>query len=191
MNHKKELIKIILASIFIALGIVLPFITLNNQQLGSIFSLMHIPVLIGGLILGWKYGLVIGLITPILRFGIVSMPPLHVALTMMFELATYGAVIALAHEMLPKKKSYMVEVSLLIAMLLGRFVWGIAAAIIYPAYGIDFGFKIFIASGFVKAVPALIIQFLLVPNLFYRLKNTGVLDKINLGDGLTENEKTF
>lgn len=190
MKNKIELIKLALASIFIALGLLLPFITLNSQQLGSIFSLMHIPILIGGLVLGWKYGLVIGIITPILRHVIIGMPPLPIALSMMFELGTYGLVIALLKDYLPKK-SYMVELALVIAMLAGRLVWGISAAVIYPAFGVIFSFKIFLTAAFVSAIPAIIIQLLLVPNIYYRLKTTGSLNIIESNQIANEEEPTI
>src|SRR5690554_5395346 len=88
---KSQLKKIILASMFVGIGIILPFLTGNNQQLGNMFSLMHIPVLLAGLVLGFQYGLIVGLITPILRSLLIGMPPMMpIALSMMFELGAYG-----------------------------------------------------------------------------------------------------
>lgn len=185
MDKGKLLTKVVVASMFVALGIVLPFITLNNQQLGSMFALMHIPVFLAGLILGWQYGLVVGLITPILRHFMVTMPPLPIALSMMFELATYGVVVALVRKLLPNK-NYMIEVALIVAMLAGRVVWGAAASIIYKAFDFNFSFTIFLTSGFVTALPGIITHLLLVPNIYYRLSKTGVLNKVGLEDNLDE-----
>lgn len=50
--QKRPLYPLVLSSLMIALGIVLPFLTGSNPQLGSIFLLMHIPALLTGLILG-------------------------------------------------------------------------------------------------------------------------------------------
>lgn len=167
---------IVLSSLFIALGIVLPFLTGSNQQLGSVFLLMHIPTLIAGLVLGYKYGLIVGLITPILRSVVVGMPPLFpIALVMMFELGAYGFSIGLSHKFLPKHPVF-VYVSLVIALLFGRIIWGLAASVIYPLGGMMFTFDKFIAAGFVVSLPGIAIQIVLVPLLYLYLKKTHVLD---------------
>ncbi|MCD8568239.1 MAG: ECF transporter S component [Geovibrio sp.] len=75
--QKSPLLPLVLSSLMIALGIVLPFLTASNPALGSVFLLMHIPALFTGLILGPKYGLLVGLVTPLLRSVLVSMPPLY------------------------------------------------------------------------------------------------------------------
>lgn len=179
MNKNNRTIKhMILASLFIALGIVLPFLTGSNQQLGSVFLLMHLPILIAGLVLGFKYGFLVGLITPILRSLLVGMPPLFpFAVTMMFELAAYGFLIGLFYKLLPKSPVY-VYVSLIISLILGRIIFGIAAYIIYPLAGITFTFDQFIKAGFVTSLPGIAIQIVLVPLLFIYLKKTNVLDTL-------------
>ena len=58
----KNLKKIVLSGMFLALGIVLPFVTGQIPQIGSMLCPMHIPVLLCGFICGWQYGLVVGLI---------------------------------------------------------------------------------------------------------------------------------
>ena len=177
-NNNRSLKHVILASLFIALGIVLPFLTGSNQQLGSVFLLMHIPVLMAGLVLGFKYGILVGLITPILRSVLVGTPPLFpFAVTMMFELAAYGTFIGLAYKMLPKHPAF-VYLSLFISLLLGRVVWGVAAYIIYPLAGMTFTLDKFITAGFVTSLPGLAIQIILVPLLFIYLKRTRILESL-------------
>ncbi len=175
MKNSIELKKIIMAASFIALGLILPFLTGNNVRLGSAFSLMHIPALLAGLILGWKYGLVVGLVTPILRSVTIGTPPLFpIALTMMFELAAYGFFIGLFYKLLPKK-DVNVQISLILAMLAGRAVWGLSAWIFYPQAGFDFSLQIFLTTAFVTLLPAIVIQLVLIPILFIYLRNTGAL----------------
>lgn len=176
---KNPIKEVVLASMFIALGIVLPFLTGSNPELGGIFLLMHIPVLIAGLVLGGKYGLIVGLITPILRSVLIGMPPLFpIALAMMFELGAYGLLIGLSYRFLPKNPLF-VYVALLISLLLGRGVWGIAAAIFYPLAGFGFTFDKFLATAFVTGLPGIAIQVVLIPLLFIYLKRTHILDHIN------------
>lgn len=177
--RKNELRKIILASMFVVAGIILPFFTGNDIQLGNALSLMHIPVLLAGLIIGYKYGFIVGLLTPIIRSVLFNAPPMMpIALSMMFELATYGLIIGLLYKLLPKN-DINIHISLVLAMLIGRAVWGVAAWIFYPLAGWDFSLKVFLTAGFVTALPGIAIQLILIPILFVKLKDTGALAKIN------------
>lgn len=180
MNEKVNLKKVILASIFIAIGFILPFLTGNNQQLGNAFALMHIPVLLAGLILGYKYGLVVGLITPVFRGLLLGVPPLMpIAITMMFELGAYGLLIGLFYKIFPKTDIY-VQISLVLSMILGRLVWGLAAWLFYGLAGWTFNLNVFLTAGFVTALPGIVIQLILIPILFVRLRNSGTLERIEI-----------
>lgn len=176
---KSQLKKIILASMFVGIGIILPFLTANNQELGNMFSLMHIPVLLAGLVLGFQYGLIVGLLTPILRSLLIGMPPMMpIALSMMFELGAYGLFTGLFYKLLPKK-DINVLITVALAMILGRAVWGVAASIFYKAAGWEFTLKTFMTAGFVVAAPGIAIQLVLIPTLFVRLVETGAIERIN------------
>ncbi|WDU82887.1 ECF transporter S component [Caloramator sp. Dgby_cultured_2] len=93
---------------------------------------MHIPVLLAGFILGSKYGLMIGFICPLLNSVLTGMPPLFpVALGMAFELATYGFISGYLY----KDKKANVFVSLVSAMIAGRFILAIANIILLDLAG--------------------------------------------------------
>ena len=84
---------IVLAALFLALAFVLPMITGHVPQIGNMLCPMHFPVLLAGFVLGGPWGLVLGFIAPLLRSVLFGMPPLYpIAISMAFELATYGAV---------------------------------------------------------------------------------------------------
>lgn len=51
-----------LSAMFLAIGMVLPFFTGQIPQIGKMLLPMHIPVFLCGLICGWQYGAVVGLI---------------------------------------------------------------------------------------------------------------------------------
>ena len=88
---RKALKKLSLSSMFLAIGLVLPFFTGQIPQVGSMMLPMHIPVLLCGLICGWKYGLMVGFVLPPLRSVLFGMPPLFpTGAAMAFELAAYG-----------------------------------------------------------------------------------------------------
>ena len=164
-SKRKLLYNLALSAIFLALAFVLPFLTGQIPQIGSMLCPMHIPVILCGFICGWKYGLVVGLCAPLLRSQILSMPPLYpTALCMSFELATYGVVSALMYKVLPNKKGF-IYVALLIAMLAGRIVWGMS---MFMCVGLNiqkFGLNAFISGALLNAIPGIILQIILVPIL--------------------------
>ena len=89
MNLKK----LTLSALFLALGMVLPFLTGQIPQIGSMLLPMHFPAFLCGMICGWQYGAIVGFIMPLLRFALFNMPPIFpTGIAMAFELATYGAI---------------------------------------------------------------------------------------------------
>jgi thiamine transporter ThiT len=162
MNTKIR--RLIEASMCLAVGLVLPFITGQIPAIAKVISPMHIPVLICGLTVGWPYGLVIGLVTPLLRSLLFGMPALFPnAVSMAFELAAYGLVSGLVCAAFPEKNLKSVYISLVAAMLAGRVVMGLVNAVLYRFLGTPYGFREFFAAGFVNALPGIIIHLLLIP----------------------------
>lgn len=156
--------KIVLAGLMIALGIILPFATGQIPQIGSMLLPMHIPVLLCGFICGWKYGLAVGFIVPLLRSMMFGMPPMMTAVAMAFELAAYGVITGLLYKVLPGKKM-KVYISLIVAMLVGRIVWGLVSLVIYGITNAVFTWQIFIGGALLNAIPGIILQLIVVPAL--------------------------
>lgn len=178
MSTSKKINKLIWSGACLALCFLLPFLTGQIPSVGNAISPMHIPVLLCGFICGWPYGLVVGFIAPLLRSVTLGMPPLFpIATAMAFELAAYGAFSGLLYQLLPKKTTH-IYISLIGAMLLGRVVWGLAAAVFYNLAGNNFTFAAFLAGAFIDAVPALIIHIALIPVIFIGLKRSHVLDHV-------------
>ena len=93
MNYLSTVKKTVGSAALIAIGILLPLCFHGIPNAGSIFSPMHIPVLIAGFLFGPLFGLGVGLLTPLLNSLITGMPPLYPVLPpMMVECALYGAV---------------------------------------------------------------------------------------------------
>lgn len=167
MNKTK---KITLSGVLLAATLLLPFLTGQIPQIGSMLSPMHIPVLLCGFVCGWQYGFMIGAIAPILRFLCFGMPPLFpVGLAMTFELATYGACAGLLYKYLPKKNINIYS-SLTISMILGRIVWGIVMCIIASVSNVNFSLSIFLTGAFVNSVPGIILHILVIPIIVIALK---------------------
>lgn len=172
---KQEIFKITLSAIFLAMAYVLPFLTGQIPQIGSMLCPMHIPVILCGLICGWKYGLVVGLVAPIFRSLTLGMPPLFpVALAMSVELAVYGLVSGFLYQMFPKN-IVNIYLSLIVSMLVGRIAWGITMFLLMGFDVTKFGLSAFWLGAFVNALPGILIQIVLIPivmilyNKFYRV----------------------
>lgn len=175
MNSHNKTLKMILAALFLALAYVMPFLTGQIPEVGSMLCPMHVPVLLCGFICGPFWGLAVGLIAPIFRSLTLGMPPLFpTALCMAFELATYGAVSGLLHKLLPRKKPF-VYCSLILSMLAGRIVWGAAMFICLGISGGSFTFAAFIAGAITNAIPGIIVQIILVPILVMLLDDSKIM----------------
>ena len=165
--------KMVLSAMFLALAYVMPFLTGQIPEIGSMLCPMHIPVLLCGFICGGPWGLLVGFLAPLLRSVTLGMPPLFpTAVCMAFELATYGLVAGLLYRLLPKKKA-SVYGALLLAMVAGRVVWGIMMAICMGVTGGKFGFGAFIAGAVTNAIPGIIVQIILIPILVIALEKAG------------------
>ncbi|MBR5960180.1 MAG: ECF transporter S component [Clostridia bacterium] len=166
--------KLTYAALFLALAIVLPFLTGQIPEIGSMLCPMHIPVLLCGFLCGWPWGLAVGFIAPLLRSVLFGAPPMFPgAVAMAFELAVYGAVSGLLYRLLPKKK-WSIYASLIIAMLAGRAVWGIVRLILAGLSGKGFTWAAFLAGAFTNAVPGIILQIVLIPVLVMILDRAGL-----------------
>ena len=111
-----------------------------------------------------------GAVAPLLRsvlFGMPAMFPGGVAMT--FELATYGVLSGWLYRLLPRKP-WSIYVSLLVAMLGGRLVWGAARFVLAGLSGSEFPFSAFLAGAVTGAVPGIVLHIVLIPLLVMGLE---------------------
>lgn len=156
--------KLIVSALLLAIGMLLPFLTLQLKEIGDSLLPMHIPIMLTGLVCGPSWGGVVGLILPFLRSVCFGMPPLYPnSVWMGLELATYGFVIGLIYKSLKKENTSAVFVSLLVSMVCGRIVWGIAKYLLLALGGKPFALQAFWVGGFVDALPGIVLQFVLIP----------------------------
>ena len=83
-KNQSFILKLCYAAVCLALCMVLPFLTGQIPQIGSMLSPMHIPVLLAGYLCGPWWAAAVGVIAPLLRHAIFSMPPLMTAPTVTF-----------------------------------------------------------------------------------------------------------
>lgn len=160
---------------FMALGLVLPFLTAQVPQIASMLLPMHIPVLLCGYACGWQYGLVVGAVTPLLRSFLFAVPVMFPgAVAMAFELAVYGMMTGIFYRLFPRK-IWSIYATLLIAMVSGRIVWGIVRMTIAGITGNAFTWKLFLAGALTQAVPGIILQLVLIPILVMAMRKVRYL----------------
>ena len=164
MNKKRtNVLSLTCAAICLALCMVLPFLTGQIPEIGSMLSPMHIPVLLCGFICGPLYAAAVGAIAPLLRFALFGMPPIFpTGAAMCFELLTYGLVSSVLYRKLPRKNA-SIYVALIAAMLAGRAVWGVASMILRGIAGTGFTWAAFMAGAVTSAVPGIILHIVLIP----------------------------
>lgn len=162
--------RLVLAALFLALGLLMPFLTGQIPTVGSRLLPMHIPVLLSGFALGGPLGLVVGFLTPLLRSVLFGMPPLFpIAFVMSFELAAYGYLAGVLYRALPKKNS-SIYVALLLAMVGGRVVWGLVNVVVLGLSGTTFTWQAFTAGAVINAFPGIVLQLVIIPIIVVALQ---------------------
>ena len=169
-RRRTFLIKLTLTAMFIALGMVLPFLTGQIPQIGKMLLPMHVPVFLCALICGWKFGTPAAFILPLFRSLIFGMPVFYPsAISMAFELAAYAFVAGFLFEKLRLKILPKLFISLFASMLAGRAVMGAANAILLGFGGKSYSFAAFISGAFITAYPGIIVQLILIPAVMLAL----------------------
>ena len=159
--------KLVYTAVCSALCLVLPMAFHSVPNAGSIFLPMHIPVLLCGLICGWPFGAVCGLLGPFISSIVTGMPPAAMLPSMMIECCTYGLVTGLMMKFV-RTKSYAADlyISMVAAMAMGRVVAGLAKAWILapgtPAFA-------WVTTSLVTGIPGIAIQLVLMPILIFAL----------------------
>ena len=173
-NFKTNVHNLVLAAMFLALALVLPFLTGQIPQIGGMLLPMHLPVFLCGLICGWQYGAVVGFVAPLMRMALFGMPPLVAAVAMAFELAAYGAASGLLYRVLPKKIG-SIYAALVLSMIAGRLVWGVARYLLAGLAHSTFTPSLFLAGAVTSALPGIALHILLIPALVTAMEKTKLI----------------
>ncbi len=122
----KITVKTLVSAGIIALAVLLPqLVHLAAGQAGGVRWLpMYLPVLLGGCLLGWRWGLGVGLLSPLASFALTSawgapMPALARLPFMMAELAVFAAVSGLFSGKIAQN-GWMAFPAVLLAAVAGR-----------------------------------------------------------------------
>lgn len=176
MNMNKTAKNLVLAAMFLAIGMLLPIFTGQIKQIGNMLLPMHLPVFLCSLICGWQYGAAVGLVLPLLRSVLFGMPPLFpTAIAMAFELASYGLVAGWLYGHSRWQCIFALYRSLITAMIAGRIVWGAAQIVLLGLSGSTFTWQMFMAGALLNAIPGIIVQLILIPVIMQTLNKTGLV----------------
>ena len=180
MNQKNKLHpfvqNLVLSAMFLALGLVLPFVTGQIPEIGSMLLPMHIPVLLCGLICGWPYGAAVGFILPPLRYMLFGMPPIFPAgVAMAFELMTYGLLSGLLYSRARWHCVLSLYRCLIAAMIGGRIVWGVVRVLLTGVASQPFTWQMFLSGAFLTAIPGIILQLVFIPAMMVALDRAGMV----------------
>ena len=168
MKEMSVVKKSIITAVCLALCVVLPQAFHAIPNAGSTYLPMHIPVILCGLICGWPFGLLCGLAGPALSTLFTGMPPVAYLPPMLVECAVYGLMAGLMMKVIRTGKIYVdLYASLIIAMLSGRIVAGLAKALIFAKGNITMG--AWATSYFVTSLPGILIQIVLIPTIVFAL----------------------
>ena len=144
-------------TLFIVLAVAFPAICHLTGAPVSFLLPMHWTIILGGLVYGWRGGMVSGLISPVLSYLITGMPFPPMILPMTAELFTYGAVTGFAKERL----NLNAFVSVAIALISGRIVY------VFAIYIFSNGLNIpgYLESALLPGIAAGVLQIALIPSI--------------------------
>lgn len=173
---KNQITRLALSAMFLAVGLVLPFLTGQIPEVGSMLLPLHLPALICGFVCGWGWGAVVGFVLPLLRSVLFGMPPMiPTALCMAFELAAYGAAAGLLYQKLSARRG-RTYIALAGAMMAGRAVWGAVSVVVYSLLMENsFALTAFWMGAFVNAWPGIVLQLILVPLIVVALERAKLI----------------
>ena len=155
---------------------VLP-LAFHSFGIGTMFSPMHFPVLLAGILCGPVYGALCGLCGPIISSVFSGMPGPAMLVSMIPELMVYGLIAgAVFCSFRTKKFLLRTYVSLILAMLAGRIVGGVVSACVYITNTEVYSLAIWAASYIIGTAPGIIAQLIALPAIILILKKTGVFN---------------
>ena len=168
----KPNLKILVNVIYVVSAIALPQVFHLFGMNGAAFLPMHIPVLLAGLTLGPAYGLVVGVVSPVISTFLTGMPLAFPMLPIMIlELGTYG----LAAGLLNKYTKLKILNKIILTMIFGRIVYAIAYAIIktflLPTIEVNS-----VIDAILVGLPGIMLQIILIPYLYNNFIGKGQKD---------------
>ena len=142
---------------FISAAVFFPWLAHQFQLAGARFLPMHFFIIIAGFLFGWRIGVAVGVLSPLMSYSITQMPSVAILPEVILELAVYGLVTGLLRE-----RNLHIGLALVGAMFLGR----LARLFFVLAWGLEtdpfFYFQI--------SWPGIVLQLASIPLIIYLLQ---------------------
>lgn len=168
----KITIKTLISAGLIAMAVILPQIVhlVAGAQGGMVWLPMYLPILIGGALLGVKWGLGVAIVSPILSFLITSaisspMPALSRLPFMIAELCVFALVSGMFSKAI-SKRTWMVIPAMLSAIVAGRLSFLALVAIFDSVSSLSVGL---VYDQILMSWPGIILSLVLVPLIIFIL----------------------
>lgn len=168
----KITIKTLISAGLIAMAVILPQIVhlVAGAQGGMVWLPMYLPILIGGALLGVKWGLGVAIVSPILSFLITSaisspMPALSRLPFMIAELCVFALVSGMFSKAI-SKHTWMVIPAMLSAIVAGRLSFLALVAIFDSVSSLSVGL---VYDQILMSWPGIILSLVLVPLIIFIL----------------------
>jgi len=147
----------IFSVVFVSAAVFFPWLAHQFQLAGAKFLPMHFFVMIAGFLFGWRTGLIVGVMSPLMSYSTTHMPPMVILPEVTLELAVYGLVIGLLRE-----KNLNIGLALVGAMIIGRIARWI--------FALGLGLQTDPVAYFKLSWPGVVLQLILIPLATYLLQ---------------------
>ncbi len=165
-----------LTAMFLAVGILLPFLFGQIPQIGSMLLPMHIPVFLCAFICGTKYGICVAVVLPIFRSLVFSRPNLYPeAIAIAFEMTVYALIAGFLYNKSKWKCIKALYKSMIVAMILGRVVRVIVQLALLGIANLTISFGAMISGVLINGIPGIILQLVLIPSIMLLLHRTKLM----------------
>ncbi len=160
----------IFTAFFIMLAVLMPWVFHQFHLAGPTFLPMHIFVLIAGLMFGWRAGLIVGLLTPLVSHFTSGMPVLSVLPQITIELSAYGLIAGILREQYHLRTIWALlgaivggRIALLLAILMAYLIAGES----YSPLGLEANPVASFWSVIEQGWPGIVIQLALIPTIIW------------------------
>lgn len=156
--EEAEIRQIPLTALFAALGIILPQF-FHLLGLGSMFLPMFLPVMMGSMLLTWRFALALAVICPVVSWAITGMPPIAppVLPILTIELIVTSLIISVLHVHL--KKGYWL--ALITGIVADRTILFIMVMLVAPLFGLEH--PLFSLALLTAGIPGIVLQLITIP----------------------------
>lgn len=145
----------------------------NGRQM---FSPMHIPPLLCGLVTGPVYGAAAGLLGPLLGALTVGTPPMAKLPQMMTELCCYGLFTGLMMKLVRSGKLRTdLWISMITAMVIGRIAGGLVTGLIMLKG--EYSMQLWAGAYFAGTAPGIVLHLIMIPAVYYALERAGLIPR--------------